>query len=59
MLSWITEKLASTVIGSFLKPIIGGLLTAQKQKLDAIGSHEAQVEALAVRRRMQPPMTCG
>lgn len=49
MIEWLTSKLAGTAIGAILNPIINGLLTAQKQKLDAVGSHEAQVEALAVR----------
>ena len=34
-------------IGAVLGPIINGLLTAQKQKLDAAGSHEARVAELA------------
>jgi hypothetical protein len=48
MLAWIGSKLlAAPVIGAILQPIIGGLLTAQKQKLDAVGSHEARVAELA------------
>lgn len=48
MLAWIAEKLiAAPVIGAILGPIINGLLTAQKQKLDAVGSHEARVTELA------------
>ncbi len=48
MLEWITAKLISApIIGAFLQPIIGGLLTAQKQKLDAVGSHEAVAADLA------------
>ena len=48
MFAWIAEKLiAAPIIGAILGPIINGLLTAQKQKLDAIGSHEARVAELA------------
>ncbi len=48
MLEWIAAKLISApIIGAFLQPIIGGLLTAQKQKLDAVGSHEAVAADLA------------
>jgi len=43
MLAW----LSTPIIGAILKPIIGGFLTAQKQKLDAIGSHEAVAADLA------------
>lgn len=43
--SIIGKLLSST----FLKPIFDLVLGMQKNKLDAIGSHEAQVEALAVR----------
>lgn len=47
MFEWIAAKLLSApIIGAFLKPVIDGLLTAQKQKLDAVGSHEAQVVVL-------------
>lgn len=50
MLAWLgTKLLATPVIGAILGPVINGLLTAQKQKLDAIGSHEAQVSAIATR----------
>ncbi len=43
-MEWILGKLLATpVIGALLTPIINGLLTAQKQKLDAAGSHEARV----------------
>lgn len=50
MLAWIMAKLLSApVIGAFLKPIIEGLLTAQKQKYDAIGSHEAVVADMATK----------
>ena len=41
--------LNAPVIGAVIKPIIGGLLTAQKQKLDAQGSHESAVADLAKR----------
>jgi hypothetical protein len=45
---WIAAKLLATpVIGAILNPIISGLLTAQKQHLDAVGSHEAVVADLA------------
>lgn len=48
MLEWLAAKLISApIIGAILKPIIDGLLTAQKQKLDAVGSHEAVAADLA------------
>ena len=47
-MGWLLGKfLAAPVIGAILSPIINGLLTVQKQKLDAIGSHEARVAELA------------
>ncbi len=47
-MEWLLGKLiAAPVIGAILQPIIGGLLTAQKQKLDAVGSHEAVAADLA------------
>lgn len=50
MLEWFAAKLLATpVIGAILGPVINGLLTAQKQKLDAVGSHEARVAELAER----------
>lgn len=50
MFEWIAAKLLATpVIGAILNPIISGLLTAQKQKLDAQGSHEAVAADLAKR----------
>jgi hypothetical protein len=50
MFEWIAAKLlAAPVIGAILGPVINGLLTAQKQKLDAIGSHEAVTADLAKR----------
>jgi len=50
MLEWIAAKLLATpVIGAILNPIISGLLTAQKQHLDAVGSHEAVAADLAKR----------
>ncbi len=50
MFEWIAAKLlAAPVIGAILNPIISGLLTAQKQKLDAVGSHEAVAADLAKR----------
>lgn len=49
-MEWLLGKLiAAPVIGAILQPIIGGLLTAQKQKLDAVGSHEAVAADLAKR----------
>lgn len=49
-MEWLLGKLiAAPVIGAILSPIINGLLTAQKQKLDAIGSHEAVAADLAKR----------
>jgi len=48
MFEWIAAKLISApIIGAILQPLINGLLTAQKQKLDAVGSHEAQVVEMA------------
>jgi hypothetical protein len=47
-MEWLIGKLiAAPIIGAILQPIIGGLLTAQKQKLDAVGSHEAVAADLA------------
>ena len=47
-MEWFIEKLiAAPIIGAILQPVIGGLLTAQKQKLDAVGSHEAVAADLA------------
>jgi len=49
-MEWLLGKLiAAPIIGAILQPVIGGLLTAQKQKLDAVGSHEAVVAELAKR----------
>lgn len=49
-MEWLLGKLiAAPVIGAILGPIINGLLTAQKQKLDAVGSHEAVTVDLAKR----------
>lgn len=49
-MEWLIGKLiAAPVIGAILGPIINGLLTAQKQKLDAVGSHEAVTVDLAKR----------
>ena len=49
-MEWLLGKLiAAPIIGAILQPVIGGLLTAQKQKLDAIGSHEAVAADLAKR----------
>jgi hypothetical protein len=50
MFEWIAAKLlAAPVIGAILQPIVSGLLTAQKQRLDAEGSHEAVAADLAKR----------
>lgn len=47
-MEWLLGKLIATpIIGAILSPIINGLLTAQKQKLDAVGSHEAVAADLA------------
>lgn len=47
MIAWIFDKLLATpIIGAILGLIINGLLTAQKQRLDAQGSHEARVVEL-------------
>jgi len=47
-MGWLLGKfLAAPVISAILSPIVKGLLTAQKQKLEAIGSHEARVAELA------------
>lgn len=47
-MEWLIGKLLATpVIGAILSPIINGLLTAQKQKLDAVGSHEVVAADLA------------
>lgn len=46
MFEWIVGKILSSAI---VQPVIGGLLTAQKQKLDAAGSHEARTAELAKR----------
>lgn len=47
-MEWLLGKLiAAPVIGAILNPIISGLLGAQKQRLDAVGSHEAVAADLA------------
>ena len=46
-MEWLISKITSSAIGAILQPVIGGLLTAQKQKLDAVGSHEAVAADLA------------
>jgi hypothetical protein len=47
-MEWLLGKLIATpVIGAILGPIVNGLLTAQKQRLEAAGSHEARVADLA------------
>lgn len=48
IIAGIAAKLFTTpIIGAFLQPVVTGLLTAQKQKLDAAGSHEARVAEIA------------
>lgn len=47
MFEWIVGKLLASGVGGLVKPFIDGLLTAQKQKLDAAGSHEARIAELA------------
>ena len=48
MLAGIAAKLLGVpVIGTILQPVVNGLLTAQKQKLDAAGSRDARVAELA------------
>lgn len=52
MLAWLGGKLlAAPVIGAILNPIVNGLVTAQKQKLDAAGNHEARVVELVAKER--------
>lgn len=47
-MEWLFAKLlAAPVIGAILGPIVNGLLTAQKQKLDAAGSTEARKVEIA------------
>lgn len=49
-MEWLFAKLLATpVIGAILAPVINGLLTAQKQKLDAAGSHEARETEIAIK----------
>jgi hypothetical protein len=48
MLEWFAAKILTVpFVGALLQPIINGLLTSQKQKLDAAGSHEARVAEIA------------
>lgn len=48
-MEWLFAKLLATpVIGAILQPIVNGLLTAQKQKLDAAGSHENRLSEIAL-----------
>lgn len=50
MLAWLGKKLlAAPIIGAILGPVINGLLTAQKQKLDAAGSTEARKVEIAAK----------
>lgn len=46
---WLANLVSVPIIGAILQPVLGALLTAQKQKLDAVGSHEAVVADLAKR----------
>lgn len=46
MFEWIIGKIMSS---AFLAPVFKFILGWQKNNLDAIGSHEAQVESVAVR----------
>jgi hypothetical protein len=46
-MGFLANLLATPVIGAILSPIINGLLSAQKQKLDAVGSHEARTVEIA------------
>ena len=46
-MGFLANLLATPIIGAILGPIVNGLLTAQKQKLDAAGSHEARVAEIA------------
>jgi len=46
-MGFLTSLLGTPIIGAILSPIINGLLSAQKAKLDAAGSHEARVTELA------------
>jgi hypothetical protein len=46
---WLANLVSVPIIGAVLSPILNALLTAQKQKLDAVGSHEAVVADLAKR----------
>lgn len=45
-MEWLLGKIGSSFIGAILSPIINGFLTAQKQKLEAAGSHEARTVEL-------------
>lgn len=46
---WLANLVSVPIIGAILQPILNALLTNQKQKLDAAGSHEAVVADLAKR----------
>ena len=46
-MSFIASLITGPIIGAILQPVVNGLLTAQKNKLDAAGSHEARVAELA------------
>lgn len=46
-MGFLANLLATPIIGAILGPIVNGLLTAQKQRLDAAGSHEARAVELA------------
>ncbi|MCK1670321.1 3TM-type holin [Bradyrhizobium sp. 150] len=44
---WLANLVSVPIIGAILSPILNALLTAQKQKLDAAGSHEVVVADIA------------
>jgi holin (3TMs family) len=53
MFEFIVGKLLATpVIGAILGPIVNAVITIQKQKLDALGAHEAQVERVALQAQL-------
>jgi hypothetical protein len=47
-MGWLANLHRTPVIGAILGPIVNGLLKAQKQKLEAEGSHEAKVSRTGV-----------
>jgi len=48
-MGWLLQLLGTPIIGAILGPVINGFLTAQKQKLDAAGSHEARETEIAIK----------